>query len=116
MRMLVTAGALALVSAIVVMHAFGADGPDRPPGLSPSEWAPVSDTLGIVIVPETFISGNPDAALPADSPRTGRMPLLQPGNGALLVSPTNGYFMVKRGGHWVRLVVIEPYKGPGDAG
>jgi hypothetical protein len=24
--------------------------------------------------------------------------------------------MVKRAGHWVRLVVIEPIKGPGDAG
>jgi hypothetical protein len=34
-------------------------------------------------------------------------------DGSVLISPANVYFMVKRGGHWVLLVVIEPFKGPG---
>jgi hypothetical protein len=116
MKMLVTAGAVALFSAVAVMHALGANGPDRPPGLSASQWAPVSDSLGVVLVPEIFTPADPVAPQPGDAPRTGHLPLFQPMNGSVLASPANGYFMVKRGGHWVRLVVIEPLKGPGDAG
>jgi hypothetical protein len=114
MKMLVTAGAIALVSAVAVMHAVGADGSDRPPGVSAAQWAPVSDSLGVVIVPTRFFSGGPtDAAPPSDSQAK---PFMQHMDGSVLASPANGYFMVKRGGHWVRLVVIEPLKGPGDAG
>jgi hypothetical protein len=37
--------------------------------------------------------------------------------GALLLKPpVGGYFMVKGVAGWTRLVVMEPLKGPGDAG
>jgi hypothetical protein len=113
MKMLVTAGAIVLVSAVAVMHAIGADAPNRPEGVALSQWAPVSDTLGIVLVPQTFTPDRPNPRLPSDSQAK---PFMQHLDGAVLASPANGYFMVKRGGHWVRLVVIEPIKGPGDAG
>jgi hypothetical protein len=112
MKMLATAGAIALIGAVAVMHAAGADGPDRPPGVRMSEWAPISDTVGIVLVPQTFGVGEPTEA---GRPGTQRVPILG-GNGAALSPPTNGYFMVKRAGHWIRLVMVEPFKGPGDAG
>src|SRR5580704_13101979 len=105
MKMLVTAAAVALVSGVAVMHAIGANRPDRPPGLSASQWAPVSDSLGVVLVPETFTPADAAAPLPADAPRSGHLPAIQPMDGSLLASPANGYFMVKRGGRWVRLVV-----------
>lgn len=104
MKMLVTAGAIALVSAVAVMHAMGADAPNRPEGVAPSEWAPVSDTLGIVLVQQT-----PDPIAPPGSNAGGL-------GGAILSRPENGYFMIKRAGRWVRLVLIEPIKGPGGAG
>ena len=113
MKMLVTAGAIALVSAVAVMHAVRADGPDRPPGVNASEWASVSDSVGVVIVPEKFSPGGPKSPLPSGGQANSPMQYL---DGSVLASPANGYFMVKRGGHWVRLVVIEPFKGPGDAG
>jgi hypothetical protein len=113
MKMLVTAGAIALVSAVAVMHAVGVDGPDRPPGLSASQWAPVSDTLGVVLVQQ------PQGAaefLPAPADSHGNLISGGVMGGAILSPPENGYFMVKCAGHWARLVVIEPLKGPGDAG
>jgi hypothetical protein len=113
MKMLVTAGAIALVSAAAVMHAAGADGPERPPGVNASEWASVSDSLGVVLVPQKFSPGGPNGPLPSDSQAK---PFMQYLDGSVLAAPANGYFMVKRGGHWVRLVVVEPFKGPGDAG
>jgi hypothetical protein len=116
MKMLVTVAAIALVSTLAVVHAVGADGSDRPPGVSVSEWAPVSASLGIVLVPQSFAGAGPAAPIAADGQRSGGIPVIQPMNGAVLASPANGYFMVKRGGRWVRLVVVEPYKGPGDAG
>jgi hypothetical protein len=117
MKMLATVGALALISTIIVVHAVGADAPNRPPGVSATEWAPVSDTLGIVLVQQSFGAGDAQVARPAapDDSRGKPMPY-PPQMGALLSPPANGYFMVKRGSRWVRLVVVEPFKGPGDAG
>jgi hypothetical protein len=113
MKMLVTAAAIALISAAAVMHAAGAEGPDRPPGVKASEWAPISDSLGVVLVAQNFSPGGPSGPLNSDSQAK---PFIQHLDGSVLASPATGYFMVKRGGHWVRLVVIEPLKGPGDAG
>jgi hypothetical protein len=117
MKMLATVGALALISTIIVVHAVGADAPNRPPGVSPAEWAPVSDTLGIVLVQQSFGAGDSQVARPAASDDSRGKPMpYPPQTGALLSPPANGYFMVKRGSRWVRLVVVEPFKGPGDAG
>jgi hypothetical protein len=117
MKMLATVGTLALCGVIIGVHAIGADAPNRPPGVSAAEWAPVSDTFGIVLVQQSPGAGDPNVVRPAepdDSP-VKRSQIL-PQMGAVLSPPTNGYFMVKRGSRWVRLVVVEPLKGPGDAG
>jgi hypothetical protein len=117
MKMLATVGALALISAILVVHAVGADAPSRPPGVSASEWAPVSDSLGIVLVQQSYGAGDPNVVQPSPPGDNQGRPLPYPPQlGALLSPPANGYFMVKRGNRWVRLVVVEPFKGPGDAG
>lgn len=117
MKMLATVGALVLISAVIVVHAVGADAPNRPPGVSASEWAPVSDTLGIVLVQQNFGAGDSALTRPADPGDAQGRPLpIAPQLGLFLSPPANGYFMVKRGDRWVRLVVVEPFKGPGDAG
>jgi hypothetical protein len=113
MKMLATAGLLVLVGAVVAVHAVGADAPNRPPGVSAAEWAPVSATLGIVLVQQGLGAADFDRIAPADS--EGKSASGDFG-GAILSPPENGYFMVKRGGRWARLVVVEPLKGPGDSG
>jgi|HubBroStandDraft_5_1064220.scaffolds.fasta_scaffold107476_1 hypothetical protein len=117
MKTLITVGALALLSFVIVMHAVGADAPNRPPGVTAAEWAPVSDTLGIVLVQQNFGGGDLVARPAAPGDSQGKPMPYPPQSGVLLLSPpANGYFMVKRGSRWVRLVVVEPFKGPGDAG
>jgi membrane protein implicated in regulation of membrane protease activity len=113
MKMLATAGLLALVGAVVAVHAVVADAPNRPPGVSATAWAPVSDTLGIVLVQQGVGAADPGPIAPADGKGNSALGGL---GGAILSPPQNGYFMVKRGGRWARLVVVEPLKGPGDAG
>lgn len=78
--------------------AMAADAPDRPANVAAAAWVPVSDRLGIVLVE--------DKTPPAVS-------VNQP---LLLKPPVGGYFMVKRANGWTRLLIVEPIKGPGDAG
>ena len=84
---------------------FSAAPSDRPAGVTAEEWVPVSDRLGIVLVPP---------------PAASREPLKMPIAPTALILPlkpaVGGYFMVKGASGWVRLVVIEPAKGPADAG
>ena len=93
---------LLLVSSLA---SFSADPPDRPAGVAADEWVPVNDRLGIVLVQPPAPAG--DHMPIVLSPRTLLRPLKQ---------PVGGYFMVKGDNGWVRLVVIEPVKGPADAG
>lgn len=44
------------------------------------------------------------------------IPNFQANTGAALISPVSGYLIVKRGHTWQRLIVIDPIKGPGEAG
>ena len=116
--------ALAVVLAtFVLMRAVGADAPNRPPGVAANEWAPISDTLGIVLVDTQMAAG--DAPIVMQSPTSGTagrnigVPRNAVGGdmvGAALISPVTGYPMVKRGKLWQRLIVIDPIKGPGVAG
>jgi len=76
--------------------------PDRPPGVNADSWVPINENLGIVLVSSSDNQGGPPVAIPSQ-------PLL-------LGVPSNGYFMVRRANRWVRLVVVEPFRGPGDAG
>jgi hypothetical protein len=76
--------------------------PDRPPGIGADSWVPINENLGIVLVPQSANGGGPPVVIPSQ-------PLL-------LGVPANGYFMVRRADRWVRLVVVEPLRGAGDAG
>jgi hypothetical protein len=100
--------AVAVLAAVGTAGAIGANSPSRPPGVSADEWAPISDTVGVVLVQGMI----PMGAQRAQPPRAG----ILPNTGAALISSVSGYLMVKRGHTWQRLVVIDPVKGPGDAG
>ena len=114
--------AIAILSGVgVVAGAIGADAPNRPPGVSAKEWAPISDTMGIVLV-EGQLTGA-DAPMVRPSPASGAATrnigagaATGAGGGAALTAPIGGYIMVKRGSLWQRLIVIDPIKGPGSAG
>jgi hypothetical protein len=82
--------------------ALGQQAPDTPPGVAADNWVPINENLGIVLVPSSANQGGPPVVISAQ-------PLL-------LGVPSNGYFMVRRANRWVRLVVVEPFRGPGDAG
>ncbi|HTY94727.1 MAG TPA: hypothetical protein VMC02_12615 [Steroidobacteraceae bacterium] len=99
----------------------GAAAPDRPPGISAAEWAPINATMGVVLVDR--LPGAIDAPIVQPSPASGAATrnlgagaLIGAGGGAALIPPVTGYLMVRQGGIWKRLVVIDPIKGPGVAG
>jgi hypothetical protein len=104
----------------MVAGAIGADAPNRPPGVSPNEWAPISDSMGVVLVDQQPTAMDaPIAPSPASGAATRNIGAGAgniAGGGAALIAPVNGYLMVKRGSVWQRLIVIEPVKGPGSAG
>jgi hypothetical protein len=104
-----------------VAGAIGADAPNRPPGVSANEWAPISDTMGVVLMdhqltPEDAPMVRPSPASGAATRDIGVGAAIGAGGGAALIAPVNGYLMVKRGSVWQRLVVVDPLKGPGSAG
>jgi len=80
--------------------ALPADGPDRPSGVAAKDWIQVSERVGIVLAHQT-----------APTP-----PIRGDASALLLRPPANGYLMVKGSSGWTRLVIVEPTKGPGDAG
>jgi len=99
----ISLAALLLISSF---NSFSADPPNRPAGVTAEEWVPVSDRLGIVLVPPPAASREP---LNAPISPTALL-MLRP-----LKPAVGGYFMVRGASGWVRLVVIEPVKGPADA-
>jgi hypothetical protein len=114
--MIGTAAALAL-AAFTLMRAVGADAPNRPPGVSANEWAPISDTMGVVLINQQMgASDAPEDRVQREGAPAGRPIGNGAGGGAALISPISGYLMVKRGMLWQRLIVVEPVKGPGPAG
>lgn len=64
---------------------------DRPDGIAPANWIPISDSLGLALVEEPAREG---IVLPPSVRKS-----------------LAGHFMVKHGGKWQRLVVIEPLHG-----
>lgn len=90
------------VLAVGAVSALAQRTPDRPPGVTADSWVPINENLGVVLVPWSSNQGGPPAVVSSQ-------PLL-------LGVPSNGYFMVRRANRWVRLVVVEPFRGPGDAG
>jgi hypothetical protein len=89
------AAALLILSTVLTIHfALGASPPDRPAGVDAAHWIPVSDKMGFV---ET--SSHP----------------FPPGD-AMLAPPAEGYFMVRSGIGWQRIIIQDPLKGPGSSG
>jgi hypothetical protein len=111
--------------------AAGRNAPDRPPGIAADRWAPISDTLGFVLVPDSELSGLPplpvgaagvpvrsDPIAPVDrmapvvatSDRTGLYAAPSPAVQAIIEEgqPVRAYIMVKRGKVWRPLTVVPP--------
>jgi hypothetical protein len=111
--------------------AAGRNAPDRPPGIAADRWAPISDTLGFVLVPDSDLSASPP--LPVSAPGTPVMldPITPVRRGPSAIGndgltdlyaqptaavqaiieegyPVRGYIMVKRGKVWRPLTVVPP--------
>ncbi len=108
MKTLIATAAVTALTTFALVQAFGANAPSRPPGVSADEWAPINDMVGVVLVQGMIPMGTQRV----QPPRAGILPNI----GAALIPPVSGYLMVKRGQTWQRLVVIDPVKGPGEAG
>jgi hypothetical protein len=108
MKTIHAVAAITVLAVLGVAGAIGANSPNRPPGVSADEWAPINDSVGVVLVQGMIPTG-------AERTKTPSVKNL-PNTGANLISPISGYLMVKRGHTWQRLVVIDPVKGPGEAG
>jgi hypothetical protein len=113
MKLIYAVAAVAMVTGAVLVGAGAADAPGRPPGVSAEAWAPISDTLGVVLVEHRTAAGDARAMPGPAAQGQGA-----PGEigGAILIPPATGYLMVRRAGIWQRLILIEPLKGPGSAG
>jgi hypothetical protein len=120
-------GVLALCG---LSFAVSSNAPDRPPGVGADRWAPISATLGVVLVPDSELSALPPLAVgaagppprtsPGPSPRlpeitpiadpTGLFAAPSPAVQAIIEEgqPVRGYIMVKRGKVWRPLTVVAP--------
>jgi hypothetical protein len=88
--------------------AAGRNAPDRPPGIAADRWAPVSDTLGFVLVPDSDLKATPPLPVGAGltdlyaQPTAAVQAIIEEGY------PVRGYIMVKRGRIWRPLTVVAP--------
>jgi hypothetical protein len=97
-----SAASFLIVASVLTIHfANGAAPPDRPAGVDAGHWIPVTDKMGFV---ETTPQSVPGALVTTD-----RQPLL-------LAPPAEGYFMVRSGIGWQRIIIQNPLKGPGTSG
>lgn len=120
-----------VLAVLGLSFAAGRNSPDRPPGIAADHWAPISDTLGFVLVPDSDLTaqqplpvgaaGSPvtsDPIAPIDRAAptiAGQDPtgLLAPPTAAVRAiieegRPVRGYIMVKRGKLWRPLAVVPP--------
>jgi hypothetical protein len=102
MQKVVGAAALAAVLGALAIAANSAGSADRPPGVDQADWIAITDRFGLVVVPPpkqpvNIVLTDPTVLLMELRPAVG------------------GYFMVRRGNAWVRVVVVEPTGGPGGA-
>lgn len=95
----IAASLLVLASVLTVHFASGASTGDRPPGVDAQYWIPVSDKMGFVVTTRRIF------------------PMPMPDRqGLLLAGPEEGYFIVRRGNGWQRIIINNPIKGPGSEG
>lgn len=111
--------------------AAGRNAPDRPPGIAADRWAPISDTLGFVLVPDSDLNAQPPLAAGAPgtpvtsdpvAPVDRGVPITMSNDRTELIAkptaavqaiieegdPVRGYIMVKRGKVWRPLTVVPP--------
>jgi hypothetical protein len=87
---------LVAAACLIVAASAAQSGPDRPPGADENNWAPISDSAGILLTNVAGISdftGLPEAMrlqLQGSAPR-------------LSARDGTGILMVKRGGVWIRV-------------
>ena len=119
MRALV-ASILLVATSIGLSSAVGADAPpDRPPGVAVGDWVPLSSSLGPVLVHPGRAGRTNDCACYKEGlcgscgPAPG---VVVDATALLLAPPAEGYLMIKRASGWVRVVIVEPLRGPGAAG
>jgi hypothetical protein len=96
----IAATLLILASILAIHFANSAPNPDRPAGVDAQHWIAVSDRMGFVVT---------TLPVPGALVTTDRQPLL-------LAPPAEGYFMVRSGIGWQRIIINNPLKGPGTAG
>jgi hypothetical protein len=97
-RILMIGVAVALASLAGVAVVEGQTAPNRPQGVSATQWIPVSDRLGFVVLPSAAMgSGSADPDVLLAKP------------------PVEGYFMVKNSSGWSRVTIAEPVFGPGGS-
>jgi hypothetical protein len=94
----IAATLLILASVLAIHLANGASSPDRPAGVNAQNWIPVSEKMGFVVT----------------TPRIYPPPVVK--QHLLLTPPAEGYFMVRTGNGWQRIIIQDPIKGPGTAG
>jgi hypothetical protein len=120
-----------LLAVVGLSFAAGRNAPDRPPGIAADRWAPISDTLGFVLVPDSesnaqfpLAVGAPGQPVRSDpvAPIDRMAPAIAPGDRTGLYAnpsaavqaiseegrPVRGYIMVKRGKVWRPLTVVPP--------
>ncbi len=122
--------AFGVLALCVLSFAVSSNAPDRPPGVAADRWAPISATLGVVLVPDSQLSalpplavgagGPPPRSAPGPAPRspeiggnfdpTGLFAAPSPAVQAIIDEgqPVRGYIMVKRGKVWRPLEVVAP--------
>jgi hypothetical protein len=101
-KMKAIAASLLILSTVLAIHfANGAPPPDRPAGVDAQHWIPVSDKMGFVVTAPQSVPG----ALVTTNRQT-----------LLLAPPAEGYFMVRGGIGWQRIIIQDPLKGPGTSG
>ncbi len=118
--------AFAVLMACGLSFAVSGNAPDRPPGIAADRWAAISDTLGVVLVPDSELNAPP--RLPVGAIGPGPRPAPQSPQAAPIADPTGlyadpsptvqaiidegrpvrGYIMVKRGKVWRPLAVVPP--------
>ncbi len=119
--------ALAAIAACTLSLALSSNAPDRPRGVSADRWAPISNTLGVVLVPDAPLGADMPLSPvgpgsmspgemgpgPSDPAYLSRMALIAPITPAVQAiidegRPVRGYIMVKRGKTWRPLAVVPP--------
>jgi hypothetical protein len=95
MKSMLVPGALLVAAALALAPFVRSENvPNRPPGVGADAWIQLNDKLGFVVTPETKLSVN----------------------ALLLAPPVSGYFMIRGASRWSRVVLVEPARGPADAG